>query len=427
MRREKTLLLIGHPTEGVLKAKSLGLDVILLQHKSKFHEEQARYADIMFLMDYTDVTAAMAVADTAHRVWGFSAALSMTDPGLEVSGRINDLYGLGGTSFEASHLLRNKWAMRQRLAGSGVPSAGAMLVDGRDSLLRFGDSYGYPFILKPADLFGGLGVRKVHDPIEADAAWNQLLNWQESGMGKGPPGLVQLGHFIMEEYIDGPEYSVEAFSFAGRHVVVAVTEKMVDDRYFAEVGHVVPARVETAVEREIVSTVTRFLDVIGVADGPTHTEIRVGPQGPVIIESHNRAGGDRIRDLVQAVYGIDLTRYTVGWPFRLVKELPVRPDPAGGACVRYFHGSAGRVAAIHGLTEALQHPDAIAAEAFVRPGDEIGPLQDNFDRVGLVAVRGPDSDAAVRLCEELIGNLVSVHVTQTAEDAEPTMAGGGTR
>jgi biotin carboxylase len=410
MRREKTLLLIGHPTEGVLTAKSLGLDVILFQHKSKFAEDQARYSDVMFLIDYTDSDTALVLADVAQRTWGFSAALSLTDSGVELAGRINDLYDLGGTGFDVSHLLRDKWAMRRRLAGAGLPTVGAMPVNGRESLQSFADAYGYPFIMKPADLSGGFGVRKVSGPGDLDAAWQRLRNWQESGMGKGPSSILPIGGFLMEEFVDGPEYSIEAFSFAGRHVVIAVTEKLIDDQYFAELGHIIPARVPTAVEQEIVAAVTRFLDVAGVTDGPTHTEIRLSPSGPVVIESHNRAGGGRIKDLIQAVYGIDLTRYIVGWPFGLVDDLPGRPEPAGGACVRFLYGAAGRVEAVHGITDARDHPGVIAAESFVAPGDEVRPLRDNFDRLALVAVRGADSDAAFSLCDELLGNLVRVDV-----------------
>jgi biotin carboxylase len=422
MQPEKTLLLIGHPTEAVLKAKALGLDVILFQHKSKFDQAQAEYADVVVLMDYTDHDSTLALAEAAHRAWGFSVALSMTDPGLEIAGQINDLYDLPGTGFAVSHLLRDKWAMRQRLAGSGsgsgsgpgsgsgLATVGARLVTDHDSMLAFGKAYGYPFIVKPADLSGGFGVNLINSATEVDAAWTRLRGWQEEGMGKGPSSLLTVGDFVMEEYIDGPEYSVEAFSFSGRHVVVAVTEKMVDDKYFAELGHVVPARVTPALEQDIVTAVTSFLDAMGLTDGPSHTEIRVGPHGPAVIESHNRAGGDRIRDLVQAVYGIDLTRYIVGWPFGLVEELPERPIPAGGACVRFFHGAAGRVEAVRGLAEVREHPDVIAAEAYVKAGDTVRPLRDNFDRLGLVAVSGPDSDAAVRRCEELIENLVRIDV-----------------
>jgi len=71
-----------------------------------------------------------------------------------------------------------------------------------------------------------------------------------------------------------------AFSFAGRHVVVAVTEKLVAEGRFVELGHTLPARIDEPAREQIVGAVTAFLDAVGLADGPTHTEVRVGPGGP---------------------------------------------------------------------------------------------------------------------------------------------------
>jgi biotin carboxylase len=407
---EKALLLIGHPTEAVRKAKELGLDVILLQHKSKFEPEQARLADVVFLIDYQDWDLVSGLVEVIRESRGFAAALSMTDPGLEIAARINDRYGLPGTSFEAAHVLRDKLAMRERLASRGIPGPRAGLVTDRQSLESFGAAHGYPFIVKPADLSGGFGVMRVSNAADTDRAWRRILSLRETGLDHGPGALFNVGRFMMEGYIDGPEYSVETFSFSGRHVIVAITEKLVDDAHFAELGHALPARLTPETERGIAAMVTDFLDAVGIADGPAHTELRVGPRGPTVIESQNRAGGDRIRDLVQAVYGVDLMTYAVGWPFGLVSELPERPEPAGGACIRFLHAEPGRVTSVDGFAELRTRPDVIAAESLVGIGDEVRPLRDNFDRLGLVAVTGPDTGAAVSLCDKLTSVSVEISV-----------------
>jgi biotin carboxylase len=233
--------------------------------------------------------------------------------------------------------------------------------------------------------------------------------------------LLEIQDFLMEEYVSGPEYSIEAFSFDGRHVVVAVSETLVDPVGFVELGHALPARIDPSLEREIVAAVTRFLDVMGLRDGPSHTEVRIGPRGPVVIESHDRIGGDRISDLVRDAYGIDLTAYAVGWPLRLVEELSERPRPFGAACVRFLRGRPGRVVALPGLDELRARPDVVAAELTVGVGDVVRPLQDNWDRIGLVAVRGSDGDAAVALCEQLVA-AVEAEVETTA--VEPIAANG---
>lgn len=419
MKPDKTLLLIGHPTEAVVKAKALGLDVILFQHKSKFEPAQAELADATFLVDYTDMSVTLPLAESARQIWGFSAALSLTDPGLEAAGRINDRYRLGGTGFLISNRLRDKWAMRRFLATAGAATIGAELVTDRESLTSFGATYGYPFIVKPVDLAGSFGVLRVDDAAGAGRAWEQIVHMRATGVDRGPAALFTVAEFLMEEFVGGPELSVEAFSFAGRHVVLAVTEYETDDAHFAKLGHTVPARIDAAMEDQIVATVTEFLSVVGLTDGLSHTEVRIGEFGPVIIESHNRGAGDHIMDLVHAAYGVDLVSYAVGWPFGLVEELKVRPRPIGGGCVRVLRGRApGRIVAIDGIAELNARPDVIAAEVYVRPGDLLRPIQDDFDRLGLVAVAGPDSEAALALCKELIASSVHIQIDdQTTADA----------
>jgi hypothetical protein len=248
---KKTLLLVGHETEAVRRAKAFGLHVILLQHRSTLDREQLELADVTFVVDYTDWSVVRPLVESVDRIWGVDAALSLTEPGLDTVGRINDLLGLGGTGFEVSHRLRDTRLMRRHLAAMGQATIGAA--------------------------------------------------------------------------VRGPAYSIEAFSFAGRHVVVAVTETLVDPAGLVELGPTVPARIIASLEQAIVAAVTRFLDVMRLCDGPTHTEVRIGPRGPVVVESRDLIGGDRITELVRDAYGIDLTVYAVGWPLRLVEELPERP------------------------------------------------------------------------------------------------------
>lgn len=418
MDPDKTLLLIGHKTETILKAKAFGLDVILMQHASKFAPEQAALADVTFVVDYTDWSVVRPLAEAAHRIWGLRAALSLTEPGLEVAGRISDLLGLGGTSFEVSRRLRDKWEMRRHLEASGAATIGAGLVTDRASLARFGDDHGYPFIVKPTNLTAGFGLLPVSTPDDVEPVWSEIQQLRETGVTYGTT-LFTIADFLMEEYVSGPEYSIEGFSFGGRHAVVAVTEKLVDPHRFVELGHTLPARIDSVLEQEIVDAVRRFLDVMELRDGPSHTEVRLGARGPVVIESHNRIGGDRIGDLVRAAYGIDLADYAVGWPFRLVDELPDRPQALGGACVRFLHGRSGRVVGLHGLAALRARPEVLAAELTVGVGQVVRPLHNNWDRLGLVAVRAASSEAADALCHEL---LASLHVETVPESLPPDRA-----
>jgi biotin carboxylase len=406
---DKTVLLIGGTVKAIETAKSLGLDVIHVQHKRRLTPEQSRAADVTLIANYTDWSLLKPLIEAAYERYEFATALGLTDPAVEAAGRINDLIGLPGTSHEVSRRFRDKFLMRRRLAAARGASIGAELLYDRQSLTAFGARYGYPFIVKPTDATAGIGVFRVDSPVEIDEVLEKVQAMRAT-CDDTCANLYPTTDFVMEEFVAGPEFSVEAFSFEGRHVVVAISEKLTEEGHFAALGHTLPAPISPAAETRITAAVTDFLDVMGLTDGPSNTDVRIGSRGPVVIESHDRIAGDRMADLVSAAYGVDLLEYALGWPFGLVDELTERPRPKGGAAVRLIPSQPGTVKAIRGLKAARERPELIAADLFVKVGDTVRPLRDDSDRVGLLAVGAPNGAAAAALAEELAERALRVEV-----------------
>lgn len=419
MNPDISLLLVGANDETVRKAKELGLHVLLLQHPSKLTAEQEELADLIRVVDFTDWAVVEPVAREVRRTPGFAVALSLTEPGLENAGRINDLFDLGGTGFDVAKRIRDKWAMRLHLAELDPAAVGAALLQHREDLDAFGTRHGYPFIVKPTDATASLGVFGVEGPEVADGVWAEVERLRGTRTDRVST-LFVIEDFLMEEYVGGPEYSIESFSFAGRHVIVAITEKFVAPGCFAELGHAVPARLLVLVQEQVRESVSRFLDLIGIRDGVCHTEVRIGARGPAVIESHNRVGGDAIPELVRGAYGIDLTTYALGWPFGLVPELPDRPEAHAGASTRFLVSGPGRVESVDGVDAALRREDVLDIRITAKPGDTVRSLRDNWDRLGLVAVTGPDATAAIRRGAELIRDTIEIRVV--GDDGETRLA-----
>jgi biotin carboxylase len=419
MNPDTTLLLVGANDDAVRKAKALGLHVLLLQYPGKLTAAQEELADLVRIVDYTDWAAVEPVVVELREAPGFAAASSLTEPGLENAGRVNDLFGLGGTGFEVTRLFRDKLAMRQHLAALDPISVAAAPLELREDLDTFGARHGYPFIVKPIDATASIGVFKVDGPGDAAEVWAAVEGLRGSRTDRVST-LFVLQDFLMEEYVDGPEFSVESFSFAGRHVVVAITEKFVDFDHFAELGHAVPARLELPRQQQVCANVARFLDLMGYRDGVTHTEVRIGKRGPLVIESHNRIAGDAIAELVRGAYGIDLSTYAFGWPFGLVDELPGRPVAHAGASTRFLVGHPGVVESVDGVGEAFEADDVLDVRISVKPGDVVRSLRDNWDRLGLVAVTGADTTAAIERGAELIRDTIEIRIT--GADGESRLA-----
>jgi biotin carboxylase len=396
--RSDTLLLIGGRLQAIQKAKELGLRVVLLQHRDRLLPGQVEAADALLLIDYLDWDLVCPIVRAAHEVFGFGAVVSLVEQGLEPAGQISDVLGLGGTSYEVAHRFRDKLGMRWWLREMGFETVAAEQVGSAEELRRFGARHGYPFVLKPVDGTASRGVTRIDDPAEIEEIWRRAVDLR----GRDDLAMAQfypVDRFMAEEFIDGREYSVESFSFDGRHVVVSVTDKFTDGT--VEVGHAEPAVLTVAEEAALVDHVVRFLEVMGLRDGVGHTEVKLSSRGPRIIEGHDRVSGDRVMDLVEAVYGLDLEQYAVGWPFRRVARLPDRPVPRGAAATRFLTAAAGVVTAIEGTNDVRACPGLLDLDLAVKVGDAVVEVADSFDRPGQVLVAADSTVAAVALATSL--------------------------
>jgi biotin carboxylase len=406
---QRTLLFVGALDGWMIKAKELGLRVLLLQHPDKVTDLQRRLADVLTVVDYTRWDEVEPIARELYESPGFGAVTSLTEPGLEPAGRINDMFNLGGTGYEVTRLIRDKLAMRQHLAALDPDAVGAASLVDRADLDAFGDRYGYPFIVKPVDATASIGVFRVDSRADLDRVWGEVERLRGTRTDR-ISNMYVLQDFLMEEYIDGPEFSVESFSFAGRHVLVTITEKFIDEGHFAELGHALPARLGEDVWEQVRVCLCRFLDLMGFRDGVCHTEFRLSSRGPRIIEGHNRNGGDGIADLVRGAFGIDFFELAIGWPFGLVDELPDRPKAHAGASSRFIVGEPGTVESIDGIEAAQAQDGVLAVRISAKPGDTVRPVRDNWDRLGLVAVTGADTSAAIRRGADLIRDAIRIRV-----------------
>jgi biotin carboxylase len=211
--------------------------------------------------------------------------------------------------------------------------------------------------------------------------------------------------FVVEEFVPGPEVSVETMSSGGRHVVLAITEKLLQPDGFVEIGHALPARLAPPTAEAVRSATASALDAIGLRDGPSHTEFRLQDGVPRLIETHNRVGGDRIHDLVEAACGVDLDRLWIGGPVGLVPPLAGPPPVSRAAATRFVLAEPGEVVAIDGVEEVHAHPAVIGFDLSVGVGDRVGQLRTSWDRIGQVLVTAPTTATAVALADDLAARI----------------------
>jgi biotin carboxylase len=317
------------------------------------------------------------------------------------------LSDVAGCGYEVTRLLRDKLAMRARQAQEPTGAVAAAPACSPESLAAFGEAHGYPFIVKPVEGVASMGVLRVDGPHELDAAWRHITDVRAHPLEAPAFGSVDVDGFIAEEYLDGDEVSVESFSFDGRHIVLSVTEKTTFPN-FVEAGHALPARLDDDTTAEVIAATHAFLEMAGVRQGPSHTEMRLTGAGPRVVESHTRPGGDRIIEMVEAAYGVDQERYTVGWPCRAVPELRERPPARCAAATRFLTADPGTVQGIEGVDRVRAQPGVLLADVTVVIGDAVRPPAWSWDRPGQVIVTAPTTEEAVERCEALTREITIV-------------------
>ena len=399
--RERTtgrprVLVVGGRLQQVRKARELGLDVVLAQFPDEYDRGHWPYVDQALLLDYGDIDRLLPLVRALHEAYPFQAVVSLFELGLLPAARINEALGLGGESVATVELLLDKWRMRRHLATRGISPVASAVGRTAQDLREFVQANGLPIIVKPIRESGSLGVFRIRDRADVDVVAERFRSLDDRQWAAGDLSSAEsFDDFLMEEFLDGPEISVETLTFDGRHVVVAVTDKETTDAGFVEIGHSQPSGCSAETLREVRQLVTAFLDAVGLHNGPGHTEVKLTSRGPRIVESHNRIGGGRINELTEVAYGVDMERYALGAGFGVVEPLSTSPEPRGGAAVRFLTPEPGCVVEVTGVAAVRADPAFVDLQLAVEPGDEVPPLVWNEDKVGHVIARGATASEAI--------------------------------
>lgn len=390
------VLIIGGKLQHLRKARELGLDVVLAQFPDEYDRAHWEYVDQALLLDYGDLDRFLPLARALHEAYPFQAAVSLFELGLLPAARINEALGLRGESVATVELLLDKWRMRQHLNAQNLSPVASAVGRSAQDVREFVQAYGLPVIVKPIRESGSLGVFHLRDQADVDVVADRFRSLHDKPWAaKDLSGAESFDEFLLEEFLDGPEISVETLSFDGRHVVVAVTDKETHGPGFVETGHSQPSSLPAGPLEEVRRLVTDFLDAVGLRNGPGHTEVKLTSRGPRIVESHNRVGGDRINELTELAYGVDLERYALAAGFGPLEPLTTSPEPRGGAAIRFLTPKPGRVVSVTGVDAVRADPAFVDLQLTVGPGDDVPPLTWNEDKVGHLIVRGATAAEAI--------------------------------
>jgi biotin carboxylase len=348
-----------------------------------------RYQHVVVLDHSASLGLCVELAAALHREQPFGAVAAFNEGTYEmvhaISAALQVPCVIDPALFER---VRDKSTTRAVLATAGIPNCRYAQARGRADIERAIELVGLPCIVKPVDAEGSLSVLRIDAEDAVDAALDQL----------SPDRLA--GRMLVEELLIGEELSVEGLSVGTRHHVVAITKKFVNERNFVESGHLVPAPVSAADQNAIVSYVISVLDALGFHDCPSHTEIMLTAEGPRLIETHNRIGGDRIMDLVEHAHGVDMydlvARQAIGEP--VDRLLPESAEATQSAAVWFADPVVGpelTLTAVLGLERAREMTGVTCVDLVKPLGSRQGAERASSERTALAVAVGPTPQQAV--------------------------------
>ncbi|MFG2996607.1 acetyl-CoA carboxylase biotin carboxylase subunit family protein [Streptomyces sp. NPDC048340] len=303
---------------------------------------------------------------------------------------------------------RDKQATRALLARHGVPSARSVQVASLLEAALVAERIGYPIVLKPAGQAGSVGVIRVGTSAELPAALAFATAGAALHGGENTDVLI-------EEYLDGPEISVECVTQDGSTTAVAVTRKQLGyEPYFEETGHTVDAADQLL--DQVAPIAAAAIRALGIDHGVQHVEMRLTATGPRIIEVNGRIGGDLIGHLVRLATGIDLPLAAADLACGTTPDL--EPSRLRAAGITLLYPEASGILTHRGVAEQfIDNAPWLERLQWLRgPGDEIVlPPEGDVDvaRAGLYVVTGYD----VTKVEERLAETAA-HITLTTLAAD---------
>ena len=353
----------------------------------RFHREATTVEAILTAAERTTIDGLLAVGDRPTVAAAFAA----------------QLLGLPGNSPDSAKAARDKRLTRERLRSAGLAVPDLVVMPRHADPRPLSERLTFPVVVKPAVLSGSRGV------IRADSAADFVSAFGRVSRLLGAADIRELrdaaaDEILIESYIPGREYAVEALLEHGEFQMLAIFDKPdpLEGPFFEETIYITPSHAADDEQRAIRDTIASAAAALGLRHGPVHAECRVNERGIFVLEVAARPIGGLCARTLQFVNadgeraGLEelLLRHAIGEPTaqwtieRGASGVMMIPIPAGGS-----------LRGVRGEEEARQVPHVCDVRITAKIGQHLVPLPEGASYLGFIfarAERASDVEQALR-------------------------------
>ena len=301
-----------------------------------------------------------------------------TDKPLVMMARIAEKYGFLFYSVETAQWSTDKFKMKERFELGGVPHAQGRLI----SKAEEAEGMVFPVIVKPRDNSGSRGVKLCRSKEELEVSMSEALE------------VSKLDTVLVEEFIEGPEYSIEGLHHDGKSEVIQFTEKKTTEfPYNVELGHIQPANISEENQQKIHEIVEKIGKALNFVNCPSHTELKINERGIFVIETSPRLGGDYITStLTPLSTGVNLEDELL----KISLGVTVNPVPKAVqySGVRFFSFEEGSVIKHIPNSEFVKTwPHVVDFSFNLKEGEKVNRITSSLNRYGHLTLTAGNRDA----------------------------------
>ena len=376
----------------IKKAKEMGIYVIAADGDP--NAVGLKYADKAIVVNITSEEDVLKVAREEH-IDGVIHPCS--EVSMNVMGRLNDELGLSGISREQAIRATNKHLMREAFEQGNAPSPKSILTENvEDAWEHLLNDFSTDGILKPSRNSGSRGIAKVTRNMDKDdflKAYNVALNESRDKS------------VLIEQFIEGPEFSIEIIVWNGEVNVLTVTDKKTTGApHFVELGHSQPSCFSANDVATLKAAAVAGVKALGVNNCACHAEAKLMDGKAYLMEIGARLGGDFIStELTHLSTGVDMVAAAINVALGIEPDLNPKETPKG-VCIRYFCPKPGKLINISN-TEILSDSRVYLWEIYHKEGDVIPEVTSSLCRSGHVIVTENTPQKAIELAEEIINKV----------------------
>ncbi|KOY80683.1 ATP-grasp domain-containing protein [Lysinibacillus macroides] len=289
----------GSSREATRAAEKLGYFTVLFTNNERQLQQRRAYPDIhkMILIDTFNIEKMKEEIDKLGKSGlQIKNIVSFVDPFVHIAATLCDEFCHNYTSSSAIEIMEDKEQTRNYLKDQPY-SPKFSLIKPNDPLAG---NLTFPLIVKSPKSTGSKDVLLANNA-------EQLQHHLQTLRTKNPYETI-----MIEEYLDGPQYLVEALVYQRQaHIIGIIEQEITQGKRFIITGYGVMVKAPPTIQAGIEEVLHSIVKIFNIENGALHLELRLTQQGWKLIEINPRISGGAMNSMLQAAFGFSLVEETL--------------------------------------------------------------------------------------------------------------------